>query len=331
MPRLLRPARFVVGLALLAGLAGCDHTTDPDGPNLIDRFGPFAIVEPLAADRATADFAAGEAVVFSARFNKQTAWVLEITGQTSGAVHRIEGVSNALDATNARWTGRTTDLPFFRAEPVEAALFFPSEAGSDTLRTSLAVATPRAYPGAVVAAFEGGETIRVGNFEFEFQGAGPSSEVPAAQGNTFYLLRGTDSVVPNFFVGLIDILPPANTYTVVPTTVPSELFVNAFLYSFGTPNTIAVVQVVADANGNRRFDDGTDTVFVFLDQPVDWTGWRAINRSLGDMGMTETQVQQIVAVRVLLISDRNNQPTPPLPVDYGIDYVTFTAGGPLEP
>jgi hypothetical protein len=48
------------------------------------------------------------------------------------------------------------------------------------------------------------------------------------------------------------------------------------------------------------------------------------------MGLTDEQTQQIVAVRVLLISDQSEQPTPPLEVEYGIDYITFTAGRPLQ-
>lgn len=333
MSSVFGPVRRALGLAVClaaAGVAGCDSAPGIDGPRLIDRFGDFALLEPLAASRPTVDFAAGESVVFTARFNKQATWVLEIVGTESGAVRRIEGFSSELTAENARWTGGTTELPFFRDEPVEATLRFPTET-ADPTATTLTVLTPRAYPGEVVAAFEGGDNIRLGNFEFEFQGAGLSSEVPAAQGERFYLLRGTDNVLRNFFVGLIDILPrQAGTYLTVPTTVPEDLYVNFFAYSFGTPNTIAVVQLIADANGNRRFDDGIDTVFPFGDLPVTWTGWQAFSKSFAQLGISQQQAGQLVAVRVLLISDNNNQPTPALRVDYGIDYLTFTAGGPLE-
>lgn len=333
MPRFSTFHRSVLALSLVlaVGLAGCDHITEPDGPNLTDRFGPFTLNEPLMANRATVDFTAGESIVFTAAFNKQTNWVLEIVGQQSGAVRRIEGFSRELTAENARWTGRTTELPLFKAEPVTATLSFPDEADAEPTSTQLMIAVPRVYPGIVAADFEGGDNIRLGNFEFEFQGAGLNSSVPAGQGNQFYLLRGTDSNLTNFFVGLIEVLPDAGTqYYPVPTTVPEDLYLNAFLRSFGTPNTIAVVQVIADANGNGRFDDGTDTVFAWIDQPVNWTGWQLFSTSLADLGMTDQQVQEIVNIRVLLISDENAQPNPPLQVDYGIDYLTFTAGGPFE-
>ena len=333
--KLLRGAvlSIVVGLAL----AGCDHATDFDGPRLIDRFGDFALLDTLTASQNVVAFSSGESVVFSARFNKQVNWVVEITGQQSGAVKRIEGFSDELTAENARWEGGTTELPLFKEEAVEALLFVPDE-DSDPTRVAIEVIETREYPGDVVADFEadGGSDIAVGNFEFELAPeSGLSAEVPPGEGDAFFLFRGTDNVVNNFFVGLIDITPGEVTpdgegYFEVPTSVPEELYFNAFLYSFDTPNTIAVIQVIADANGTGAFEDGQDDVFPIFDMPVDWSGWRAIGIPLSETAITQAQAQEIVAVRVLLISDNNAQPSPPLPVEYGIDYITFTAGGPLE-
>jgi hypothetical protein len=46
--------------------------------------------------------------------------------------------------------------------------------------------------------------------------------------------------------------------------------------------------------------------------------------------ITQAELEKLVAIRLLLISDMNSQPNPPLQVTYGIDYMTFTQGGPLE-
>lgn len=349
MPRLPFSFRSVaaVSLALAIGLgvAGCDHNTEFDGPNLTDRFGPFTPLDPVAADRSSVDFAAGEQVVFSGSFNKQVNWVLEITGQESGAVKRIEGFSTELNASNAVWNGGTTELPFFKDEPVVAALFVPEEQ-SDTSRVSLTVATPRTYPGNVVADFEGGDAISLLNPEFEFDDPfGFSSEVTPAQGDGFYLLRGTDDVVANnFFIGLITIRPPGGAGMFdVPTDIADQLYLNLFLYDFGTPNTIPVVEVVVDGNGTGRYEDGQD-IIVPIGSDVEFPniaaglaneGWNAYSEPASSFGafgagLTDAQTQQIVAIRVVLISDANAQPTPPLQVEYGVDYITFTAGGPLE-
>lgn len=334
MPR-LRFFSLLSLVALAAAVAtGCDHTTTIDGPRLIDRFGEFALLEPLAADRQSVDFAAGQAVTFTAAFNKQTNWVLEIVGEESGAVKQIEGFSDALNAENARWSGSTTELPLFKEEAVTASLFFPEEEDTDTTRADVAVSAPPTYPGNVVAAFEGNDNIELGNFEFELQDPGISDEVPPGQGSGFYLLRGQEppsGSTRNFFVGLIEVLPTGGRdYHAVPTTIPEELYLNFFLYGFGTPNTIAIVQVIADANGNGQFDDGVDSVFPIEQIPADFTGWQPFSTPLSELGVTQEQAGEVVNVRVLLISDDANQPATPLPVEYGIDYITFTAGGPLN-
>lgn len=340
MPALRPYLRGLSALGLLLGVgltaAGCDHLTEPDGPNLIDRFGDFALLDPLEASQATVDFAAGELITFEARFNKQVNWVIEITGDASGAVKRIEGFSSDITPENARWGGGTTDLPLFKNETVSAALFVPAEA-SDTSRTAVEVVTPRVYPGIVVADFEGGDDIAVTNPEFEFDFNGISDEVPPAQGDGFYLLRGTDDVVANnFFIGLITIRPPDGAqFFEVPTDIASELYLNFFLYSFGTPNTIPVVEVVVNSGGQDIIVPlGSDVEFpnVLPDEFDGWVPYSEAASSFGAFGngLTDAQTQQIVAVRVVLISDAANQPTPPLQVDYGIDFITFTAGSPLE-
>ena len=331
----LRPRALglAAGLAALLLAGGCDHVTEPDGPNLIDRFGDFALLDSLTASQAAVDFAAGEVVTFEARFNKQVNWVIEITGDSSGAVKRLEGFSAEITPENARWSGGTTELPLFKDETVTAALFVPAEA-SDTSRTAVEVLTPRLYPGIVVADFEGGEPIVVTNPEFEFDFNGITAEVPPAQGDGFYLLRGTDDVVANnFFIGLITLRPADGDYFEVPTTVAEDLYFNCFLRGFGTPNTIAVVELEVEGV-SAPVPLGTDVEFPNLGI-VDFEGWQLYSEaatSFGQFGagLTDEQVQRITGVRVVLISDNNNQTTPPNQVEYGIDYITFTAGGPLE-
>ena len=341
MPSLSLPRGLLALLLLGVAASGCDHGVEPDGPNLIDRFGPFNLVTPLAASQPTADFAAGESVVFTAQFNKQVAWVLTITGQESGAVRVIEGFSRELTAENARWNGRTTRLPFFRAEPVTAVLTIPEEAEAEATTAGVEVLSGRTYAGNVFEDFEGPANLFVGNFEFEFQNAGVSSEVPAGEGESFLLLRGTEppaGSTRNFFVGLFDIRPEGRGVFPVPTTVPEQLYFNFMLRGFGTDFTIAVVQLIVDKNGTGAYELDRDTVIPFGDIPVDFEGWRLFSKPVSALGaddapqaLTQEQAQNIVGVRVVLISDNNAQPATPRQVAFGIDYITFTAGGPLQP
>jgi len=225
-------------------------------------------------------------------------------------------------------------LPLFKSEPVSVALLIVEE-DADTMRTSLEVLVPREYEGDVVTGFEQdeeGANVVLRNFEFELDPtSGVSMEVPAGEEDAFYILRGSDTVVDNFFVGLAEITSTSDDgYFTVPTTVPEDLFFNAFLYNFGSENTIAILEIVVDVNGNGTFDDGTDATFSSGDIVLEEPGWSAFSRSVAEFGLTQEQAEQIVAIRPILISDNSTQPTPRVPVDFGLDYITFTAGGPLQ-
>lgn len=323
-------------LLLVLGISACDHETDTfDGPNLIDRFGDFTQLEGLVISQPTVDFSAGEEVFFTARFNKRVDWVIVITGTVSGAVKRIEGFDNELTAENATWTGGTTDLPFFKAEECTVELLVPEEPTfSDG--GMVEVLGAKVYEGSLFTDFEEdpGPDIEVGNFEFELTNrVGRQNDIPPAQGDFYWLMEGTDNVVPNFFVGLINIFPSINneTYISLPTTVPEQLFFNCFMYSDGGPHGIAVIQFATDSNDSGAYEDGQDATYQLAgDFPLNWEGWRHINHTMAEVGISQEELEKLVAIRVLLISDMNAQPNPPLQVDFGVDFFTFTNGSPLE-
>jgi hypothetical protein len=330
------PYRFILGLFLAAGLlSGCDHDTDPDGPNLVDRFGPFNVIQNLESNREQVDFSNGELVVFSAEFNKNIEWVITITGQSNGAVKTTEGSNRLLNAENATWEGGITDLPLFKEEMVTVILTVPEEPDyADTLEID--ITGTRVYPGMVFWDFEepAGSDISLGNFEFELSNNTGRQTMPvAAEGEYFWLMEGTDNVVPNFFVGLIAISPMVNdvTYVELPTLIPDNLYFNFFLYCDGRPHGIAVIQFAFDSNDNEVFDDGIDQTFQLEgDFPLDFEGWRLYSHTMAATGINAEQLEKIVAIRVILISDMNAQPMPPEQVQFGIDFMTFTSGAPLQ-
>lgn len=325
----------LVALCLLMA-GGCDHDTDTfDGPNLIDRFGEFELLETLTLSRETVDFSAGENVVFFAKFNKRVNFMVVITGQESGAVRTISGFDDELDGENARWTGGTTSLPFFREELCSVKLVIP-EAPELDINAQVQITGTKTYAGSLITDFETDplDNILFGNFEFELtNNTGRRNDGKAAQGDWYYYFEGRDNVVPNFFVGLIVIKPSivGQTYFPVPTTVPEDLYFNAFLQADGGLHGIAVIQFMFDSNDSGAFEDGQDAGFQIAgDYPLNWVGWRHIHHPMSALGMTQAQLSKIVAIRLLLISNLNSQPNPPLQVDYGADFLIFTQGGPLE-
>ncbi len=326
---------YLTMIFLVLGLAGCKHEKETfDGPSLVDRFGPFRVVTDLEVSQPTVDFEGGETVFFTAQFNKNVEWVLEITGSVSGSVKIIEGFSNVLDASNATWDGGTTELPLFRNEVCNVTLMIPEEAefmGTTTVETL----SGKQYPGSIFTAFEeelSGVDVFVGNFEFELVAGIRTGN--AAEGESYYIMEGTDNVVPNFFVGLVDFKATltGNNYFQFPTTVPEDLFFNCFMLSDAGPHGLGIIDFWVDRNDNGTFEEGPDQNFRV---PADynlatWEGWRQISHPMSETGITQEDLEKVVAIRLLLISDMNAQPNPPLQVDFGIDYMTFTAGGPLE-
>lgn len=330
---------FISILSIAAfAFSACNHGTDLyDGPNLIDRFGEFKVVAGLEVSQSTVDFAAGESVFFTAEFNKNIDWIIEIEGLESGAIKRLEGFDRFINMDNAVWTGGTTELPFFKAELCSVTLTVPEEPGfSDS--DEIEVLSTKMYESTLFSDFEidQGAFIEVGNYEFELTTAsGRQNNIQAAQGEYYWFLEGTDNVVSNFFVGLININAKVTgeTYAVLPNTVPEDLYFNCFIHTDGGPHTIAVIQFVFDSNGSGAFEDGTDATFqIDGDFPLTGKtpGWHHFSHSMSEVGMSQAQLEKLVTIRVLLISDKNSQPDPPLQVDFGIDYLSFTEGGPLE-
>lgn len=328
-------------LALIFMISGCSHDTDTfDGPNLIDRFGPFNVAQDLAVSQPTVDFAAGETVFFTAEFNKNTTWILEITGTVSGAVKRIEGFDKSVNASNTLWDGGTTDLPFFTNEVCNVVLTVPEEptymgtASVETLSTK-----SYADAGILFTDFETdfGPDVIVGNFEFELDATRKSDIAP--EGGFYYSMSGTDDVVPNFFVGLVELTSQitGNTYAPVPTTVPEELYFNCFMYSDGGPHGLGIIDFYVDGNDNGTYEEANDINFRLAQDYnlATWDGWIQISHPMSDLQnngvpITQEQLEKIVNIRLLLISDMNSQPSPPLEVGFGIDFMIFTNGGPLE-
>ena len=327
---------ILILIPVIAFLASCNHDTETfDGPSLIDRFGEFTLKETLTASQATVDFSSGERASFNAEFSKRINWVVRITGKESGAVKLIEGFDNQLNETNARWNGTTTELPLFKAEECLVELIIPEE-DSLTISLDIAVTGARTYEGSLITDFETdpAASLFTGNFEFELTAStGITDFIPAGQGDKFFYFEGTDNVVPNFFTGLIRIFPSINgeTYFSMPTTDPENSYLNFFLYGDLTPHTIAVIQLFTDTNGDGKFTDGTDQSFQLSgDFPINFKGWRLFSHNLAEIGMSEKQASEIVAVQILLISNKNSQPSTPLPVRFGIDYLTFTQDQPLQ-
>ncbi len=331
-------ALFLVATIFLT-TSSCDRDLeDPAGPSLIDRFADFESVDTLTASQNTVDFAAGGTVFFRAAFNKSVDWILRIEGMQSGAVKVIEGFDLRLDESNATWNGTATTPPLFRDEECMVTLSIPEEPSyGDTLMiTSL---SQRPLPtNFLVTDFESdpGANIILGNFEFKLVLAetGRRSDFPAVVGDFYYILTGNPNPDFNpFFLGLVDIKSSiaGNPYMQLPQASPSQIYFNWFMWHDASPHAMASVQIAVDSNDSGDFEDGQDAIFSSENNlMLMHTGWRHYSFTMADLGMTSDDVEKIVAIRIVLLSDHDNQPTPPLQVRFAVDYLTFTIGQPLS-
>lgn len=146
-------------IALLAiltlGIVSCrKDSTLYDGPSVADIYNEFKVVETFASDKDTVNFAAGEAITFSAQFSKIVDWQITITGATSRAKKIIKGESKSIAAVNGLWNGSTTNYPIFKAEKCKAVLTLKDL--PDTFNLNLVIQQPKSITGFTVANFETG-------------------------------------------------------------------------------------------------------------------------------------------------------------------------------
>jgi len=321
---------------LLAVFAACDRDLDPEGPSLFDRFAPLEVFDSLQASRATVDFSVGQSVSFTAEFNKSIEWVITITGQESGGIQTITAFDRFVEPENATWSGNTTELPLFRAEPCMVVLSVPEEPDfGDTLFVD--VTGTLSYEGLLVTDFEEnpGPNIQLGDFEFELENSGRLDDTTAAQGDFFYRLAGTDNAsggpTDNFFVGLARIFAPiaGDTYFQVPTTVPENLYLNLFVQGREEGLTRIVLGLIIDTNDSGDYTDGVDEIRSLEFDPT-YSGYRLQSFLASDMGASQEDLNKVVGIELVLISLNNLQPTPRVQVGFEVDYLIFTQNVPLE-
>jgi hypothetical protein len=123
MKHILRLSTFVVIALISVALACSRQNPEYIGPAYIaapDGFNVSALTPSMTTINFTPPY---ENVKYNAKFSSSVSWKLTITGQTSGAVHVIEGTSANL--SNVIWRGQMDGAQFFKVgEVAEATLSF---------------------------------------------------------------------------------------------------------------------------------------------------------------------------------------------------------------
>ncbi|MFN3939895.1 MAG: hypothetical protein ACK4IY_04870 [Chitinophagales bacterium] len=274
---------FTIALASVLMLIACNKEQSIfDGPSLVDIYGEFFIVTPLAVSTNTVDFSAGQSIVCTAEFSKNVNWKLEITGSQSNAKYVVEGFSRTLDASNAKWDGSATVLPMFRSEPCEVMLTVLNE--TDTMLADVVVAGTKPVNGFILSDFESGWNPGWGSFVQS--GADMSfliKEGNAGQGSKYYDMGG--EVNWDWLIGLIDI--PATAYgaaTFPLNSNPNNVFFNVLLAKIPSiTNALVLFQFREDDNGDGSYSAGLEDLFSLEVRLTDSDGWQLVSNRYADM------------------------------------------------
>lgn len=326
-------------MLLITALAiqGCKVDEEFEGPSLTDLYGSFAILEDFDITDRSVNFSENETTTFTALFNKNVSWKLEIKGLSSGAVKEITGFSSQLDATNALWNGSTTILPMFRPEECAVELTFENEA--DTLRDTLNVTGGRVHAGFLLSDFETG--FPSGWNTFVQSGANMTFIVQnnnnAAQGSRYYDMGGT--VGWDWLKGLVNI--PATAYGTSHfdlTSNPDGLFFNVMIYKpEDISNALVLFQFKEDDNLDGTYNTTNEDLFAVEVAPSQ-NGWSLISVNYADMvtlvngqpaaaiGNGIREPHKLKEISVLFLAN----PTSGYSQSY-MDYLIFTQNGPLIP
>ena len=258
-------------LLVAAGLvfASCERNLTPDGPNLEDLYGNFAVREGLQVSAATVDFGAGQTVHFTAKTSITADWVLEVRGTTSGSRWRLEGKSKELNAANATWEGQTTQFPTFAAEPCNVKLWWPGQ--TDTLKTTVQVTGTRALEGVVLDAFDA-PAIQTHWTPFLQTGANMKfttvNEAPRAQGSSYYRMGG--AVAWDWLIGMLDLFADDFNATDgfgLPTDATQVYFNGIFKQKEGLSNGIVLLQFREDDNGDGVYQSSNEDLWAVEIRP----------------------------------------------------------------
>lgn len=327
-------------IALSLFVYACERDGETEGPNLVDLYGEFSVLDPFEVSQDKVDFAAGESVHFTARFSNIIDWKLTITGQSTGAIKTIEGKSKSIDNTSSLWLGETTELPIFGVEECRAQLSIAND--SLQFEKIIKIETIKVLEDVLVLAnFENGwndnwETFVQSGTDMSFN---ITDTDPSAEGLFYYDMGG--EVDWDWLIGMIEFPASAygaNTYDLNPNG--TDVYFNTMLYlPSGVTNPVMLFQFREDENGDEAFDEATEDMYAVEVKAGDLeVGWNLYSIKYSDLtalvngapaepnGNGNHEPDKLWRVSCLFLAN----PSSGYAQAY-MDYVVFSQGGPLIP
>jgi hypothetical protein len=339
-------------------VAACKRTLSDEeifGPQYKPAPEGFAITSAFSANVATADFYSLPLtpVTFAATFSHEVSWTITITGQQSGAVKVITGLSNIINASNSVWDGGSSNNYFFIAGENATAVL--TILGSTlTQNDVINILAAKRYANQT---FNGVKYTVIDDFErptgqastfrwldgaYKDLGDGTvissKSTTIKMQGLQSHRFAGTDVNSNSWLAGINT--EPINSDTGYATTDPSAYYVNLYVYGTGKANTSIQIKAYEMDDWSQlsaTYDQANNDGYVY-DIFVDWTGWKLVSARYADFkrsndpaaggnGNGIKEPNKIVGFSLGL----NSQPTFGKEVEAYVDFMVVSEGGVFKP
>ncbi|MDA3883703.1 MAG: hypothetical protein PF481_10515 [Bacteroidales bacterium] len=322
---------YIFALTIVVNFVSCEKE-DPVGPDIVDLYGGFKILDSLSIPSATIDFSTTDSIRFGGTWTTQNQWLLTITGRKSGAIKTLSGKTKILDTTIATWNG-TADNIFFQKEICDVSLSFTGQA--DTMKSTVEISGLHNYQ-------EDG--IVVHNFEISTIDVWPGTQTNGTgtlitegvipQGDTYLNLEGSEPGNAWYIAGL----PPFQAseltdsdYLPFNDADTATTYINFFVRGNGYPETFVTLQTKEDDNENGTHEEASEDSYTHRYQ-VTGTEWKKVSIPLSALtnddaavGNNIQEISKITSVYVMLFSAGTANPT----LGCDIDFIILTQGAPL--
>lgn len=324
----------------LSIITGCRKPDDFVGKEYIEAPADLQ-VNSFSATADNVDFTSDSAY-FTGELSHRVTWYITFKGVSSGAVKRIEGLSQSITPDQAKWGGDhdPSNVKFFQeGEKVVAELSFLKS--SLVLKDTITVTETKEFKGDIL--YDGFE---LSSFAWPYLSFNENSANPytggfnttnVVQGKKSFSLAGIDGDNSYFIGGARTQFTDGNTnYFEFQSLNPDSVYFNAYIYGDGNITTRVSIGVAEDDNKNGTYEDALDDVWEYAFK-IDWKGWRLVSfkysdfvtsaeAAYGGSGNKKQELNLVKRITFNLLSD-----PPGNSASYLVDFPIVTYGGPFNP
>ncbi len=294
-----------------------------------------------------------QTVYFKSTFNATVRWTLTLTGQTSGAIKILSGVSNALDANTAVWNGSTDTLKQFRkTETVNASLAVLG--WKDTLHTSLTVGSEK-NRGNVLGTFENITVDQVAKnwqdatglwwfFSFETNELDVCDKIadPTTPNGTYALHLAGHDANSSYYIGQAGLSAPSGVFNFGPTVL-KDFYFNIYIKGCGSAankDYKLVMQAYEDDNLNGVLTYNGDEDKYTYTISLMYDGWKLHRIPYASFGLDSPTAantyrshspDKIANIGLFFGANTAAGLSSSTVVDVEIDHFSITTDGPMIP